>query len=186
MNRVAHLTFDPEKFAANAGESVFGDAEVVIREHLEDGSWSYGWTIVYSAHDGFYIFWPGIGDGSDYTITLFALLDVDQNPSSIIFTGAEANPLINGTFRVETVVAPTRSCHLQVRNVFTVTGQEHPVQTEVYDVKVIVPRYRDGIFYRTGALTDQLLEDPDASMMHFTELAQPYRYDPTHILENHV
>ena len=186
VNRVARLSFDLEKFAANAGESVFGDAEVVIRKRLEDGSWSYGWTVVYSAHDGLYIFWPGIGDGSDYSITLFALLDVDQNPSSIIFTGAEANPLINGTFRVETVVAPTRSCHLQVRNVFTVTGQENPVQTEVYDVKVIVPRYEtNGVFYRTGALTDQLLEDPDASMMYYTELAQPYRYDPTSILENH-
>ena len=34
-------------------------------------------------------------------------------------------------------------------------------------------------------LTQQLLEDPDASMMHYTELAQPYRYDPTSILENH-
>ena len=186
VNRVARLSFDLEKFAANAGESVFGDAEVVIRKRLEDGSWSYGWTVVYSAHDGLYIFWPGIGDGSDYSITLFALLDVDQNPSSVVFTGAEANPLINGTFRVETVVAPTRSCHLQVRNVFTVTGQENPVQTEVYDVKVIVPRYEtNGVFYRTGALTDQLLEDPDASMMYYTELAQPYRYDPTSILENH-
>lgn len=187
VDRIAHLTFDADKFLQNAGTSEYGDAEVVLKVEGDDPT--HGLTlkrslcaVVYSEYDGFTLNWLGRGGETPaYRVTLYSQLDVPAKPESIVFTGADASPLVEDRFRVEMVIAPNRSCEALVRGVFTLDGVEQT--TDEYRVQVTVPVFTDQCFLGTGPLTRELLEDPEASMARFTQIAESYRYDPDSILD---
>ncbi|MBO4819437.1 MAG: toll/interleukin-1 receptor domain-containing protein [Firmicutes bacterium] len=139
-------------------------------------------TLVYEPKtDILEVYYGGQGDGVDYSITLYALLDVDQNPSSIRFTGEEATPLVDNTFRIETVIIPTKSCYLECKGVYSIAGDRH--ETEVYKVTVTVPVFREGTIRREGAVTKELFEMDMRDTISVRNILGSYRYDPQTVIE---
>ncbi len=125
-------------------------------------------------------YYGGQGDGVDYSITLYALLDVDQHPTSIRFTGEEASPLVDNTFRIETVIIPTKSCYLECKGVYSIGGDIH--ETEVYNVTVKVPVF-DGGITREGSITRALFEMDMRDTIGVNNILSQHRYDPSKVIE---
>lgn len=117
----------------------------------------------------------GGGDSEISDITLFAVLDVDKKPSYITFTGADSTPRVENTLRVETVLAPKRSCLVKCQNVFLVDGNQQ--ETDVYTVKVTVPAFVEDLQI-SNSLTRELagLDDPAGPAAR--KIMEKYRYDP--------
>lgn len=130
------------------------------------------------------ISYGGTGDGLDYSVTLYALLDVDNPPSSIRFTGNNATPLVKNTFRVETVIIPTKSADLKCRGVYSVDGIEQ--KTDVYTVHVSVPVFINGCFSMNGPGTQQLTNISMDDEQAVKRVLDAFRYQPESILEDHL
>lgn len=131
-------------------------------------------TILYDPVEDTFTITGGIGDsGAD--ITLFSVLDVDAEPSSISFN-PEKITTIEDALRIETVLAPTKSCKIKFKGSYTVDGNTE--ETETYTATVTVPIYRDGAFGRGGELTNELANDTNNSKAHVKQVAQKYLYDP--------
>ena len=130
------------------------------------------------SEDGFYLDYGGMG-GPGYRISLFAVLDVDQNPSAVYFTGEDATPVVEDILQVETVLAPTKSCIVKCRNVFSVNGKRQ--QTDVYTAKVTVPAFADGAIGCSGALTQELARMQNQGEMSIDRVLQKYIYQPESI-----
>ena len=64
-------------------------------------------------------------------ITLYGILDVDNPPSSIRFPTGNETPLVDDTFRIETVIIPTKSCGLSMKGHYLIGGE--PYEPDVYD-----------------------------------------------------
>lgn len=128
--------------------------------------------------NGFYLGYGGAGEPG-YRISLFAVLDVDQNPSAVYFTGEDATPVVEDILQVETVLAPTKSCVVKCRNVFSVNGK--PQQTNVYTAKVTVPAFADGAIGCSGALTQELARMQNQDEMSIDRVLQNYLYQPESI-----
>lgn len=184
--RVAKLEFDVDGFQSsaygyktNAGKDSY-ELTIDVRSPSSDVLWFA--TIIYTNQDGFF-FSPAGGrdyDTIDHSVTLFSVLDVDNPNSSIVFTGAEASPLVEDKVRVETILAPTKSCRLTCRNVFSLEGTEQ--STDEYSVDVVVCAYDDlaGVGYR-GRLVAALMEEPDAANERLTQIGEGFLYDPDSI-----
>ena len=129
--------------------------------------------------DGFNLRYPGIGGGEEYWISHFAVLDVDQNPSSIRFKGKDATPLVEDILRVETVLAPMKSCIVKCRNIFSVNGKRQ--QTDVFTAKVTVPVFNNNAIYRSGSLTQELAQLQQLDEMSIDRVIQKYYYQPESI-----
>ncbi len=156
-------------------------AELTV-EYGDHEKFNMSYTLQYEySKDEVSIFRGGKGDSDDFSITLYALLDVDQNPSSIRFTGDDATPLINDTFRIETVIIPTKSCDITCKGVYSVGGKLH--ETEEYSVSVTVPVFRRFTLTDVGTLTTQLFELDFSDTEAVNTLLDSYRYDPASILE---
>ena len=127
----------------------------------------------------------GKGDsGNDYSITLYGILDVDKRPDSIVFTGAEASPVVSDTFRIETVIAPTKSCEVACKGVYSVNGD--PQETDTYRVSVFVPVFQPA-FDHVGLKSELMSEIAAADTEDPSELAKicsRYRYQPESIIKN--
>ena len=130
------------------------------------------------SEDGFYLDYGGMG-GPGYRISLFAVLDVDQNPSAVYFTGEDATPVVEDILQVESVLAPTKSCIVKCRNVFSVNGKRQ--QTDVYTAKVTVPAFADGAIGCSGALTQELARMQNQGEMSIDRVLQKYIYQPESI-----
>lgn len=131
-------------------------------------------TILYDPVDDAFSIAGGTGDhGAD--ITLFSVLDVDSKPVSISFN-PEKITTIEDALRIETVLAPTKSCKIRFRGSYTVDGNTE--ETEPYTATVTVPIYRDGAFGHGGELTNELANDANNSKAHVKQVAQKYLYDP--------
>ena len=116
----------------------------------------------------------GMGDGG--SITLFGLLDVDQNPSAITFSGQDAYPIVHDTFRIETVIVPTKSCLVRCKGVYSVNGERQ--ETDTYNISVSVPRFYPGSFSRLSSKLIQEIAQADATDAAALEkIAGQYRYD---------
>lgn len=124
--------------------------------------------------------YDGKGDGTDYSITLYAILDVDAHPGSLRFTGVESTPLVDSTFRIETVIIPTKSCKIVCRGVYSVGGKIH--ETEDYTVTVSVPVFTEGITNGTSKMTRQLYSVDMRDDLKIREILSPWYYDPETVI----
>ncbi len=122
----------------------------------------------------------GGADEERPSVTLFGVLDVDNPPQEIRFTGSDATPLIEDTYRIETVIIPTKSCQVRLHGSYLVDGQ--PFETETYDVRVNVPVFRDHSFIAGGALTRALAEVNPKDSEQKRRITEQYRYDIYSIL----
>lgn len=120
--------------------------------------------------------------GYNPTISLFAVLDVDQKPSAVYFTGKNAIPSVEDILNIETVLAPTKSCVVECRNVFSVNGKRQ--QTDVYTAKVKVPVFNDTAISCSGELTHELAHMQQIDEMSIDRVVQKYLYKPESIIEN--
>lgn len=176
---VAEYALDCEKF-----EEFCENRSVLypmISATVSEGENSYTWSAYLYCIDGkFDLDYGGLG-GPEPFITLFALLNVDSRPERISFTGLDSTPVVGDTLRIETVIAPTKSCEVTCRNVFMVNGKQQ--QTDSFTVRVTVPVFADGAVGCAGMMTREL-----AQMDRFDEdladrIAQKYLYNPDSIRE---
>lgn len=126
------------------------------------------------AGGGFRLDSGGIGDQDTGDITLFAVLDVDKKPSYVTFAGEGSTPRVEDTLRVETVLAPRKSCLVRCRNVFLVDGGKQ--ESDVYTVRVTVPAFSDSVRMLSNPLTEKLAGLEDLSSAG--KILEEYRYDP--------
>ena len=184
--RTACFVLNKEKFFKKGSnkDGALDDAKIIIHFVSSDNNEELHSIIVrYSNERGFERVTGGADGGyPPYYVTLFATLDVDNPPKSIQFTGVDSSPLVQGKFRVETVIAPTKSCRITCRNVFTIEGTEQ--MTDEYQIQVTVRPYPDDAYYPLGHdLTKALMEEPDADSMRLNEIGRQHRYSAKSILE---
>lgn len=132
--------------------------------------------------DGFKLGYGGIGDGEVGDITLFAVLDVDKKPSVISFTGRESTPRVKDTLRVETVLAPTKSCVVTCWNEYLINGSVQ--RTYEYTSTVRVPAFRD-LISTSCSLTEELAQLDTQDEVLFKQILQKYYYNPESIFEQY-
>lgn len=133
------------------------------------------WAYLHWGERGVELQYGGMG-GPGYKITLFAELDVDQNPSAVYFTGENATPFVEDMLQIETVLAPTKSCIVKCRNVFSINGKRQ--QTDIYTVKVTVPAFADGAIGLSGLLTGELAQLQKSGELSLDRTVQKYLYHP--------
>ena len=134
-----------------------------------------------SDHDRISAFYGGWGEESP-SVTLYAVLDVDQNPSSLRFTSEDAFPVVDDVMRIETVIAPTKSCELTCRGVYSVDGTIF--ETDPYDIKVFVPYFADEAVQTGGSLTRALAEIDMNDSVKVSKLCEQYRYSAGKLIES--
>ena len=113
-------------------------------------------------------------------ITLYGVLDVDNPPASIRFPTGDATPLVEDTFRIETVIIPTKSCQISMKGSYLIGGE--PYETEVYEVKVQVPYFADNSYIVGGPLTRALAGIDMNDRAQVKRICDSYRYDIESIL----
>ena len=118
------------------------------------------------------------------TITLYGILDVDNPPSSIRFPTGDATPLVEDTFRIETVIIPTKSCQLSMKGSYLIGGE--PYETDVYDVKVSVPYFAADSYNVGGPLTRALGAIDMNDRTQVKRICGSFRYDIESILPDDV
>lgn len=175
----AEYRLDDEKYQEHCADKGVEFAEILVE--VTDGDNVYDLQLVLRCSDGnFFLDYGGVGDYEPW-ITLFAILDVDSNPQRITFTGPDSTPVVGDTLRIETVIAPTKSCEVECRNVFSVNGKSQ--QTDVWNVRVNVPVFQDGAVGMTGMLTRELAQMDEYDEYFADRIIQKYLYEPESIRE---
>ena len=126
----------------------------------------------------------GGADDEKPEITLYAVLDVDNPPKELRFNSPDAFPLVEDTFRIETVIIPTKSCNVTLNGSYSVGG--NLFETEKYNAQVRVPYFDEGAIDVGGPLTRELaqIDSNDTTMMK--KICNKYRYDIESILPDDV
>lgn len=181
VSRPVKATVDIDKFKAAADKNKTEYSLSLHAVNKSTGDEIAVWSLQWNENQGLNVFYGGTG-GPGYSVTLFAVLDVDANPTSIRFTGEEANPRVEDTFRIETVVAPTKSCTVVCKDVYSVNGELQ--ETPEYTVTVRVPVFMDGAFGAQRGITAELAAQPDMGDLQMQRVADTYRYDPESIYNN--
>ncbi|MBP3866960.1 MAG: SPOR domain-containing protein, partial [Eggerthellaceae bacterium] len=181
VSRPVKATVDIDKFKAVADKNKTEYSLSLHAVNKSTGDEIAVWSLQWNENQGLNVFYGGTG-GPGYSVTLFAVLDVDANPTSIRFTGEEANPRVEDTFRIETVVAPTKSCTVVCKDVYSVNGELQ--ETPEYTVTVRVPVFMDGAFGAQRGITAELAAQPDMGDLQMQRVADTYRYDPQSIYNN--
>ena len=137
-------------------------------------------VLVCDSDDNLSVAYTGRGSGPEAAVELFAVLDVDSGPCRISFTSADSTPRIEDVFRIETTIAPTKSCSIRCKGEFTIGDATY--ETESHDVIVIVPIYEyKAIAGRVDGgcgMTRELAANLDASEAEIQRIADKYRYQP--------
>lgn len=182
VRRELACTVDVERFKELGASELYGGYALwlFVNKASSDEEW-YAWMLTYDDEQGFGVQNGPSGAGS-YSVTLFAVLDVDARPTSIRFTGEEATPRVEDTYRIETVIAPTKSCYLRCKDVYSVNGELQ--ETPEYEVITTVPVFTHEAFGISRNMTLDLAADPDMKPSRMQEIADSYRYDPRSILED--
>ncbi|MDE7322633.1 MAG: SMEK domain-containing protein [Lachnospiraceae bacterium] len=172
---LAEYALDGAKFqelcAANGGPLY--SIEIKIND---DMAYSIGFL---KYKDGkFYLEYGGMG-GHTPSMTLFAVLDVDKRPSAINFTVRNEPNIVNDILRIETVIAPTKSCTVTCKNVFCINGKKYA--TTEYTAEVYVPVFTDSAIGFTGALTKELAQLDKFDEYQANILIEKYLYNPESI-----
>ena len=140
----------------------------------------FGMYVMYDAEkDDLVGVFGGIQDEKP-TITLFAMLDVDNPPEELRFYTGGNTPLVEDVFRIETVVIPTKSCNLSVRGKYLLGGKEY--STEDYSLSVSVPRFNEGSILLSGPLTRELFKTGTEDKARTEAACRTYWYRPESIL----
>lgn len=177
VSLLAEYTLDELKFQKFCEDRNFSPIKVLAEG--EDGTFEWNAQLCYE--NGKFVLQYGGSGFPPYDITLFAVLNVDDNPRKISFAMPEGTPVINDTLRVETVLAPTKSCIVKCRDVFSVNGK--PQTTETYTVSVDVPVFADKSIGYTGALTQELAPFYGKDELKVRQTLKKYLYDPNSIRE---
>lgn len=176
---VAEYTLDSKKFQEFRESQ--GALYPTISARVSDGENSYTWgAYLYCTDGNFELDYGGEG-GWEPVITLFAVLDVDGRPKKISFTGMDSTPVVGDTLRIETVIAPTKSCEVTCRDVFRVNGELQ--QTDSYTVRVTVPVFEDAAIGCSGMMTRELAEMDPFDKDLAGRIAQKYFYNPESLRE---
>ncbi len=122
----------------------------------------------------------GGADDEKPTITLYGVLNVDNPPASLRFTGPDAAPVVEDTFRIETVIIPTKSCEVTLKGSYLIGGKAY--ETETYDVRVQVPYFDETSFFVGGPLTRELANTNMNDPVQVNRVCMKYRYDIESIL----
>lgn len=160
-------------------------AHLIIRYKLNETEQEYfAYMLYHKDTQTITLEYSGRGDSMKYSITLYAMLDVDQHPSSIRFTGSNAAPLVQDTFRIETVIIPTKSVSLECQGVYSIQGKEQ--KTDVYQVHVKVPVFKQDYFAFSGPGTKKLAEISFDDEHAVRQIISEARYNPEVILDGHL
>lgn len=180
---LAEFDLDRTKFQAFRERHDWLSQSVEISIRASGGNCSSVWSAyLYLLDDGFGLDYGGNGDHI-YDITLFAVLDVDSKPSELTFTGPDSTPRVGDTLRVETVLAPTKSCVVTCRNEFLVNGASQ--QTDVYTATVKVPAFGKRTIGTSSPLTEELAQLDVSDELSFKRTLQKYYYDPENIFKQY-
>ena len=114
------------------------------------------------------------------TITLYGFLDVDNPPKSIRFNPGDSTPLVDDTFRIETVIIPTKSCDVTLRGSYSMGGDLY--ETDAYSVRVSVPYFEETSKMLSGTMTRELAEIDMNDVKRMQQICSKYRYDIQSIL----
>ncbi|MBO7702998.1 MAG: TIR domain-containing protein [Solobacterium sp.] len=121
------------------------------------------------------------GNEDEYpSITLYAMLDVDNPPSELRFVTGDNTPLVDDTYRIETVIIPTKSCEVTCRGSYSIGGE--PYETEDYHVNVKVPCFQKWALEMGGPLTMELAHTDMSSPAMVERACAKYQYNPESIL----
>lgn len=136
----------------------------------------------YSENSGTLLFQiaGGRGGGDSYRVTLFSVLDVDSNPTRIVFTGEDATPRVEDTFAIETVIAPTKSCAITGKGLYSVNGVEQA--TDVFTVLVTVPYYTN--VGELSPIYESLAASGESDPAKLRDMLSSLVYDPESIVSN--
>ena len=126
----------------------------------------------------------GGADDDRPMITLYNVLDVDNPPKELRFYAPESSPLVEDTFRIETVIIPTKSCEVTLNGAYSIGGTDY--QTEKYTVRVQVPYFDENAFTVGGPLTRQLSRINPNDTAQIKRICGQYRYDIQSILPDDV
>jgi hypothetical protein len=108
-----------------------------------------------------------------------------------MFSSAESQPLIDGACRISMTIAPTKTCELTCRGVFSVDGS--PCESELHSVRVNVPVFNSKAFILSviaphenhgSPMCCELAKNPEASASQIEAITARYHYDPEWILES--
>lgn len=160
------------------GNDNLKDVEDLLYTNEICGGMLQGWLYYDSYKDQFQINYDVGGGGDDHRVNLFSVLDVD-NPKDAVFSEDEATPLIDDKFKIETMIAPNKSCIVKCHGVYKINGKVY--QTEQFTAKVIVPYYVDDDLGISGEMIKELASDSNTSKIHIKEICNKYRYDPESI-----
>ena len=124
-------------------------------------------------------FAPMGGPGEEYSVRLFGTINVDHPFDRLVYPSKDASPQVeeNGTYFIETVIAPDKSCYIKCQNVIRMSGREQ--KTEIIELAVYVPFYKDLLF-----LIRELSDIDNPTEYQIQQIAQNYRYEPEDIKEN--
>lgn len=132
-------------------------------------------------------FWLEAGSSSEEyycTSILYAVLDVDKAKEafetegvypSLIYTSIKSSPQVNETHRIETIIAPTKSCRVDCRNIFSIDGKTY--ETGVMLVNVKIPVYIGFDDYETGMIPE-LAKYDSLDYSKIRQVAKDFRYHP--------
>lgn len=108
-------------------------------------------------------------------------MDVDKAPTSLSFKDVTDIPLIDNVMHIVTVVAPTKSCVVECRNIFSINGERQV--TDTFKVKVNVPVFAYSASYWGGTLTQELASVENRDKRKMKNIVEKYLYDPYNILD---
>lgn len=168
VDKLAEYTFDPNKYM-----QIYPDGSSTLTVYINNSPETEV-IIQYDPVTDEFSTPGGIGDGGG-SITLFSVLDVDSKPKSISFSTDDITT-IDDALRIETVIAPTKSCNVVFKGVYSVNGETK--ETEVYTASVHVPIYAKDVFEHQGIMTQEMAEDSNNSKAHLLQIAKKYLYDP--------
>ncbi|MBQ3295504.1 MAG: toll/interleukin-1 receptor domain-containing protein [Erysipelotrichaceae bacterium] len=153
---------------------------VYTQVEFDGGHDGFAMFLMYdSDNDSFFVDYGGADDEKP-SVTLYAVLDVDNPPETLRFISEDANPLVEDTYRIETVIIPTKSCEVKLNGSYSIGGTLY--ETEDYDVIVAVPYFSDDAFEMGGYLTRDLYRIDMNNTSEMKKICQKYRYDIESIL----
>jgi len=90
------------------------------------------------------------GDGEEGNVSIFLPLDIDDTEagSKLSFNTREAQSQFSNTMRIETTVAPNKSCAISFKFGYNING--NPNETSTYSATVTVPVYFKDAINSTG------------------------------------
>ncbi|MBR2760780.1 MAG: toll/interleukin-1 receptor domain-containing protein [Solobacterium sp.] len=129
--------------------------------------------------DDLYLEFGGASDEKP-SITLFALLDVDNPPEELRFYTGDDIPYVEHLYRIETVIIPTKSCSLSFLGRYQIDGKEYA--TEENSVSVSVPHFEEQAIQLSGRLTRELSSVNMNDKAAVEEACRKYWYRPESLI----